>query len=73
LACPFGVITLDENSRTIIKCDQCFERLQRDELPACVSACPTGALEFKTVDEVVAEKREKFLVRIERGLDGDEK
>ena len=72
LACPFGLITLDENSKTIIKCDQCSERLKRGELPACVSACPTGALEFESSDKVVADTREKFLVRIERGLDGDD-
>ena len=71
LACPFGVIRLDERNRTIIKCDQCFERLQRGEFPACVSACPTAALEFKTIDEVLAGKREAFLVRIERGLEGE--
>ena len=64
LACPFGVITLDKDSRTIIKCDQCFERLKRGKLPACVSACPTAALEFKTMDEVVAEKRDAYLLHI---------
>lgn len=64
LACPFGVITLDEKSRTIIKCDQCFERLERGERPACVSACPTRALDFKTIEEVIKEKREAFLVQI---------
>ena len=73
LACPFGVITVDEKSRTVVKCDQCFERLERGELPACVSSCPTGALEFKTMDEIVAEKREAFLVQIERGAVGDKK
>ena len=73
LVCPFGVISLDGKSKTIIKCDQCFERLQRNELPACVSACPTAALQFKTMDEVLAEKRDAFLVRIERGPDGGDK
>ena len=73
LACPFGVITLDDKSKTIIKCDQCFERLQREDLPACVSACPTGALQFKTIYEVIEEKRGAFLSRIERGFGGDEK
>ena len=67
-ACPFGVITLDSESRTVIKCDQCFERVERGELPACVLACPTGALEIRAVDEVPAEKRRAALVHIERGL-----
>ena len=70
IACPFGVITLDSRSRTIVKCDQCFERLERGEMPACVTACPTGALAFKSLDEVVAEKREAFLLQIESGVRG---
>jgi carbon-monoxide dehydrogenase iron sulfur subunit len=73
IVCPFGVITLDEKSRTIVKCDQCFERLKRNELPACVVSCPTGALEFKTLEGVVAEKRREFLVRIECGPEGDDR
>lgn len=66
LACPFGVIRMDERSHAIIKCDQCFERLQRHELPACVEACPIGALEFRTLDSAVTAKREAYLVQIER-------
>jgi len=73
LACPFGVITLDAKGRTIIKCDQCFERVEHGELPACVSACPTGALQFKPLEDVVAEKREACLLQIERSLSGDAK
>ena len=73
LACPFGVIKLDSKHHAIIKCDQCFERLQRGELPACVVACPTRALEFKSQDEVVKEKREGYLVQIAGSLTGGEK
>ena len=72
LACPFGVISLDSEGRTIIKCDQCFERVERGELPACVAACPTGALLLKSLEEVLAEKRRASLVQIERGLSRDE-
>ena len=71
LACPFGVIYLDDKARTIIKCDQCFERLERGEKPACVSACPTGALLFRTLDEILEEKREAYLVTIQRSAGGD--
>lgn len=73
LACPFGVITLDDESRTVIKCDQCFARLERGELPACVMACTTRALQYKTLDEVVAEKRQAFLVQIEGCVGGGRK
>jgi len=73
LACPFGVINLDDENRVVTKCDQCFERVQRGEEPACVSACPTGALVFKEMEEILAEKRQACLVRIERGLNGTDK
>lgn len=66
LACPFGVIRMDDDSLAIIKCDQCFERLERGENPACVEACPTHALSFKKVSQVTADKREAYLVQIER-------
>ena len=69
LACPFGAISFDDDAKTIIKCDQCFERLQRGELPACVSACPTGALEFEPLDGASAGKR-AFLVEYECGAKG---
>lgn len=66
LACPFGVIRMDRFSRAIIKCDQCFERIERGELPACVASCPVKALEFKSLDEVTREKRGAYLLQIER-------
>jgi carbon-monoxide dehydrogenase iron sulfur subunit len=70
LACPFGVIRMDEGRKIIIKCDQCFERVQRGELPACVSACPTGALTFKELEKVREERRDGYLVEIAQCLSG---
>ena len=73
LACPFGVISLDSRQQVIIKCDQCFERLQRGEKPACVVACPTAALEFSSHDAVLKEKRKAYLLQIGDSLNGGEK
>ena len=70
LACPFGVIRLDEERRVIVKCDQCFERVQRGELPACVSACPVGALTFEELEKVREERRDGYLVEIARSTSG---
>ena len=72
LACPFGVINLDDERKIITKCDQCFERLEQGKNPACVTACPTEALIFKLITEVILEKRDAALVKIERGLSGGE-
>ncbi|MFH1038232.1 MAG: 4Fe-4S dicluster domain-containing protein [PVC group bacterium] len=42
MACPYGVISRRKEDGVALKCDQCREL---DE-PACVAACPTGALYF---------------------------
>ncbi len=40
VACPYGALSRDMNSKTIIKCDLCPER----DIPACVINCPNEAL-----------------------------
>jgi len=59
IVCPFGVITVDKNSKVAFKCDMCIERQKEGGLPACVAACPTKALQLKEVSEVVSSKRKK--------------
>ena len=60
VVCPFGVIWLGEDGRSLIKCDLCPERVNSGKEPACVDACPTGALIFVEVDEVVRGRRSVF-------------
>ncbi|MBW7885584.1 MAG: 4Fe-4S dicluster domain-containing protein [Caldilineaceae bacterium] len=47
-ACPFGVPTYawDDPFGLIHKCQLCRQRLAVGEVPACVAACPNGALRF---------------------------
>ncbi len=55
MACPFGVIARAPapNGRVMaLKCDLCPDR----DVPACVAACPTGALALKQGNELVAAK-----------------
>ncbi len=70
LVCPFGVIKLSRDGRRITKCDLCLERIKDERNPACVESCPTGALQYKTIDEITAEKRKgtvkDFLVAFEK-------
>ncbi len=40
MSCPFGVIMPSTQYKVAMKCDACIHR----EEPACVNACPTGAL-----------------------------
>jgi formate dehydrogenase iron-sulfur subunit len=43
----------------LVKCTMCHERITRGMLPACVKACPTGAMNFGERAEMLAlaEKR----------------
>jgi formate dehydrogenase iron-sulfur subunit len=48
LACPAGIprYEWEKTLPYVVKCDLCYPRLKRGLAPACVSACPHGALEF---------------------------
>ncbi len=54
-ACPFGVPTFDWNNPLglIHKCQMCVERLAQGEKPACVAACPAGAIQFGSRQELL--------------------
>ncbi|TES84950.1 4Fe-4S ferredoxin, partial [Candidatus Aerophobetes bacterium] len=58
------------DGRVITKCDLCLERIKEDRNPICVESCPTGVLQYKTIDEITAEKRKEtvkdFLVAFEK-------
>lgn len=68
--CPFNAIRMDTIRKKAIKCDLCFERTKRGEYPACVVACPTGALEFKSLDEISDDKCKDYLVKFKKGNRG---
>jgi Fe-S-cluster-containing dehydrogenase component len=46
MTCPFGTPRYDDAKGVISKCHLCERRVDADRLPACVAACPTGALRF---------------------------
>lgn len=46
VACPFDIPRYDRATDKIYKCDLCLTRIQAALEPACVKACPTGALKF---------------------------
>jgi len=59
IVCPWGIPGLTKDGKAIIKCDLCIERLKEGEEPACVGACPTGALQFKSIPEIVEAAADK--------------
>ncbi len=40
MVCPVGAITRNKNMHQALKCDRCPDL----DAPACIVACPTGAL-----------------------------
>ncbi len=47
MVCPHQAIVRDEDAGKAIRCDQCYGR----ELPACVAACSTGAIQCVEMTE----------------------
>ncbi|MBE9547419.1 MAG: 4Fe-4S dicluster domain-containing protein [Proteobacteria bacterium] len=52
-ACPFEIPKYDSKTDKVYKCDLCFSRIQSALEPACVKACPTGALQFGDKDKIL--------------------
>jgi formate dehydrogenase iron-sulfur subunit len=58
-ACPFGVPAYDWDNPLglIAKCQLCTSRLNQGLRPACVGACPNGALRYGKRHELLAQAR----------------
>ncbi len=54
MACPFGIPSFDQNGK-MRKCDGCVLRLEHGLEPACVRACPTGALRLVSTEDIKTE------------------
>lgn len=50
MACPYGVPAFGADGK-MTKCDGCYLRIQHGMLPACVKACPFGALQLVDLDD----------------------
>lgn len=49
--CPYEAPQFNPERKMVTKCDFCHNRLVAGDLPACVAACPSGALEIEKVNE----------------------
>ena len=60
LKCPYDVPKYSEKRGIVRKCDMCHGRLSAGEAPACVQACPSGAITIRIVSkwEIVASSPE---------------
>ncbi len=68
LACPFGHPRYESEYKSVLKCGFCADRVREGRLPACVEACPTGALLFGTVEEIMDEVKKESAERLVQGL-----
>ncbi|MDB6079434.1 MAG: molybdopterin oxidoreductase [Akkermansiaceae bacterium] len=57
LKCPYDVPKYSKKRGIVRKCDMCHGRLAAGEAPACVQACPTGAIRIvnRKVSKIVLE------------------
>ncbi|HLF99746.1 MAG TPA: DmsC/YnfH family molybdoenzyme membrane anchor subunit [Acidimicrobiia bacterium] len=53
LTCPYEVPRLNPRLGIVRKCDMCAGRLSEGEAPACVDACPTGAIAIRVINTAV--------------------
>jgi formate dehydrogenase iron-sulfur subunit len=62
VACPFGIPNFEWEDPLpwIRKCTFCADRQSSGLKPACVSTCPTGALEFGERDLLIGEARKRI-------------
>ena len=59
VVCPFGAISTSHEGKAMLKCDMCIERTEAGGLPACVTACPSGALKYQDIDEWLLRRRRR--------------
>ncbi len=49
--CPYEVPVFHEERGIVTKCHMCVDKLEAGQTPACVQACPAGAISIEAVDK----------------------
>ncbi|MGB5157875.1 4Fe-4S dicluster domain-containing protein [Desulfobacterium sp. N47] len=66
MVCPYGVIGRHMEEHKAYRCDRCPDR----DVPACVSACPTHALVYETVENFSSNTRKAVSEELAAGHGG---
>jgi len=67
--CPFDVPRLSKRDNKVYKCTLCSDRVSVGLEPACIKACPTGALVFGTKEDMKDHAEERIADLKSRGFD----
>lgn len=62
VSCPFDIPKFEYHSANpkIQKCDMCYDRIIKGQIPACADACPGDALTFGTRRELLEEANKRI-------------
>jgi Fe-S-cluster-containing dehydrogenase component len=61
IVCPFGAVYIPDKHAVATKCTLCIERKGAEGQPACIEACPNGALKLVNTKEIGQEKVKKIV------------
>ena len=63
VSCPFDVPKFEyfSSNPKILKCDMCYDKLEKGQKPTCVENCPAEAIIFGTRRELIKEARRRIV------------
>ena len=67
--CPFNVPRISKKDSKAYKCTLCSDRIAVGQAPACVKACPTGAIQFGSKTDMKDYASKRVIDLKERGYD----
>ena len=67
--CPFNVPRISEKDSKAYKCSLCSDRIAVNQAPACAKACPTGAIQFGSKEDMKDFAETRIADLKERGFD----
>lgn len=67
--CPFNVPRISKEDSKAYKCSLCSDRVAVNQAPACAKACPTGAIQFGSKEDMKDYAAKRVTDLKERGYD----
>ena len=67
--CPFDIPRISKKDNKAYKCSLCSDRVAVNQAPACAKACPTGAIQFGSKEDMKDFAETRIADLKERGFD----